>query len=117
VNKPKENLETWPEPPEHLTEKAKDLFRFYCGKTVRAPGQIALLIRGLEAMDTADECGRVIREEGLSVRSERSGLVRQHPLLNTQREATAQMLKVWKELHLNINRQEAPNGWGYAGLS
>jgi len=108
--------ETWPEPPEHLTEKGKNLFRFYVGKTIRAPGQIALLVRGLEAMDTADEAGRVIREEGLSVRSERSGLVRQHPLLNTQREATAQMLKIWRDLHLNINRRQTVNGFGYENI-
>ena len=111
-----ENLETWPEPPEHLSEKAKTLFRFYVGKTVRAPGQVTLFIRGLEAMDTADECGKVIRKEGLSVKSERSNMVRQHPLLNTQREATAQMLKVWKELRLNINSQQAVGGFGFESL-
>ena len=93
----------WPEPPEHLSEKAKKLFRFYVGKTVRAPGQIALLIRGLEAMDEADECGRIIRAEGLAQTSERSGLMRQNPLLNSQREATAQMIKVWHALRLCSN--------------
>jgi len=111
------NQETWPEPPEHLSEKAKTLFGFYVGKTVRAPGQITLFIKGLESMDQADECGRIIREEGLSVKSERSGLQRQHPLLNTQRETTAQMLKVWKELRLNINRQHFAGIMGFEDLA
>jgi len=116
VKKSEETAEAWPEPPEHLSEKAKTLFRFYVGKTVRAPGQVTLFIRGLESMDTADECGRVIREEGLSVKSERSNMVRQHPLLNTQREATAQMLKVWKDLRLNINSQRAAGGFGFEDI-
>jgi len=99
----KKPTEAWPEPPEHLTEKAKALYRFYIGKTIRSPGQIALFIRGVESMDVADECGRIIRAEGLSQTSERSGMTRQHPLLNTQKEATAQMLKIWSALHLCIN--------------
>ncbi len=114
-NKPPEVK--WPEPPEHLTEKAKALYRFYIGKTVRAPGQIALFIRGLEAMDQADECGRIIRAEGLSQTSERSKMTRQNPLLNTEREATAQMLKIWKDLGLHINRQLSKNGFGYENIS
>lgn len=106
-NKPPE---VWPEPPEHLTEKAKALYRFYIGKTIRAPGQIALFIRGLEAMDQADECGRIIRAEGLSQTSERSGMMRQNPLLNTQKEATAQMLKIWFALRLSSNASHTT--WG-----
>lgn len=94
----------WPEPPDHLTEKAKALYFFYTGKTIRAPGQIALFIRGLEYMDQADECVRIIRSEGLSQKSERSGMVRQNPLLNTQEKATSQMLKIWSALGLNSNK-------------
>lgn len=108
--------EVWPDAPEYLSEKAKKLFVFYVGKTVRTPGQIALLIRGLESMDQADECARIIREEGLSQKSERSKMTRQHPLLNTQRQATAEILKVWRVLGLNINRQPAKDGWGYENI-
>ena len=117
MNRNEMNQETWPAPPEHLSEKAKTLFSFYVGKTVRAPGQIALFVRGLEAMDQADACGTAIRKEGLSVKSERSNMVRQNPLLNTQREATAQMLKVWKELRLNINRGQAVGVMGFEDLA
>ena len=101
----------WPEPPDHLSEKAKTLYRFYIGKTIRAPGQIAVLVRGLEALDQADECGRIIRAEGLSLKSERSGMLRQNPLLNTQKEATSQMLKIWAALDLNGNRIRGTGGF------
>lgn len=91
----------FPDPPEHLSEKAIELYRFYVGLTIRAPAQIALFIKGLEALDQADEAARIIREEGLSTTSERSGLKRQHPLLNTQKEAMAQVTKIWKVLRLS----------------
>jgi P27 family predicted phage terminase small subunit len=110
-------METWPEPPEHLSEKAKALFSFYVGMTVRSPGQIALFIRGLDAMDRADECGQIIRAEGLSQTSERSKMTRQHPLLNTQREASAEMLKIWKNLGLHINRRLSKGGFGYENIT
>ncbi len=111
-NKPPEVK--WPEPPEHLTEKAKALYRFYIGKTIRSPGQIALFIRGLEVMDQADEAGELIREQGLSQTSKRSGLERQNPLMNVEKEATATMLKIWKILRLNSNTKQV--GFGFENI-
>ncbi|MGP8152973.1 MAG: P27 family phage terminase small subunit [Smithella sp.] len=110
----KENKnERWPECPDYLSEKAKALFFFYVGRTVKAPGQIALFIVGLEALDTFTECGVLIRQQGLSQSSQRSKMIRQHPLLNTQREAVTQVLKVWKELGLNLNIQRSSNVFGF----
>lgn len=104
----------WPAAPEYLSEKAKQLFIFYVGLTVRAPGQVALFLRGLEAMDQADEAGVLIRKQGLSQTSKRSGLERQNPLLNCQKESTATMLKVWKSLGLDSNWR--PGGMGYENI-
>ena len=112
-----ENKGIWPEAPAHLSEKAKELFNFYVGRTIKAPGQIALFVRGLESMDTADQCATLIRDQGLFQVSARSGMPRQNPLLNTQNEATAQMLKVWKELHLNVNQCRTADGFGYENLT
>ena len=101
---PKEKTEPiFPDPPGHLSEKAKEIYRFYTGLTVRAPAQIIVFVKGLEALDQADEAGRIIRQEGLSQISKRSGMSRQHPLLNTQKEAMACFLKIWKALGLNRN--------------
>jgi len=101
AKKTEENNQEWPEPPDYLSEKARKLYFFYIGRTIKTPGQIALFIRGLESMDTADKCGLAIREEGLSVRSERSKLVRKHPLFDMQKQATSEMLKIWRMLALN----------------
>ena len=63
-------------------------------------------MKGLESLDQADEAARIIRKEGLSQVSERSRLKRQHPLLNTQKEAMACFLKVWKVLELDQNKYQ-----------
>jgi phage terminase small subunit len=97
-----------PGAPEHLSEKAKGLYGFYAGHGVSSPGRIALLIRGLEAMDLIDEAGKQIREQGLYMTSNRSGLSRRNPLLAVQKEATATMLKTWKLLGLNWEIRKEP---------
>jgi len=101
---------TYPEPPVHLSEKAKALFREYVGTEVKTAARIALFSRGLEALDMADECVETIRREGISQRSERSGIPRQHPLLNSMKAATDMMLKVWNALGLNSEKLTPP--WG-----
>ncbi|NQT55492.1 MAG: hypothetical protein HQ551_04620 [Desulfobacteraceae bacterium] len=97
---------TFPDPPEHLSEKASELYRFYIGLTIRAPGQIALFVKGLEALDQTNEVARIIRKEGLTQTSERSGLKRQHCLLNVQKEAMSCFMRVWKALELNQNKYQ-----------
>jgi P27 family predicted phage terminase small subunit len=100
--------------PPHLSKKAKDLFDFYVKLTIETPGQLALFIRGLELMDQADEAAKIIRKEGLTVTSERSGLTRAHPLLSVQKETTAAMLKIWKILGLELNTK--PTDFGFAKI-
>lgn len=97
-------IDKFPEPPEHLSQKSRNLYNFYVGLTIKAPGQIALFVKGLESLDTADQAAELIREEGLSQKSERSGLRRQHPLLNTQKKLMATFLRIWKVLGLNENQ-------------
>ena len=96
----------FPDPPEHLSERGKELFSFYVGLNIRAPAQIAMFVKGLESLDTADEAGKLVREEGLTIKSERSGMSRQHPGIAIQKESLATMMKVWKSLDLNSNQIE-----------
>ena len=92
--------------PEHLSPKAKEIYIYFTSRS-RTPGQIALLLQGLEMMDTATECGKIIAKDGVSSVSERSGLVHQHTLLKTKQSATASMLKIFVTLGLDQN----PNEW------
>ena len=101
---------TYPTAPEHLSEKAKALFREYVGTEIKTAARIALFLRGLESLDMADQCVREIRQDGISQRSQRSGMSRQHPLLNSLKTATETVLKVWNALGLNSERGKIP--WG-----
>ena len=102
-----ENMK-FPEPPEHLSEKAKALYREHIGADIQTAARVALFLRGLEALDLADQCVRAIRQDGISQRSERSGIARQHPLLNTLKTATETVLKIWGALGLNSERGKIP---------
>ena len=39
------------EAPSYLSDTSKEIFKFYTGKSIKTPGQVALLIRGLESLD------------------------------------------------------------------
>ena len=101
----------FPDAPEHLSQKAKDLFNFYVGLTVKAPAQIEMFLKGLQALDMADEAAELLRIEGLVQTSERSGLSRQHPAIAIQKESLGVFMKVWKTLGLNLNSYQ--NGYSY----
>jgi len=102
--------ETYPAVPEHLSEKSKRLYAEYIGTEIKTAARVALIVRGLESLDMADQCVRAIRQDGISQRSERSGIARQHPSLNTLKAATDTMLKVWTSLGLNLEKLTPP--WG-----
>ena len=112
TKKYKKEQVVFPDPPDYLSEKTKDLYRFYVGLTVRAPGQIAMFVKGLEAMDTADLAAELIREEGLTTTSKRSGMSRQHPAFAIKKESLAVAIKVWKTLRLDVNHRPNPDGFG-----
>lgn len=98
----------FPEPPEHLSEKARALYRQYVGADITTVARIALFVRGLEALDLADECAKIIRRDGVAQVSERSDMSRQHPLLNSLKTATETVLKVWAALGINSERKNLP---------
>ena len=96
----------------NLSEKAQHMFQFYSNTSAKTPGQRALLLQGLRAMDQAEQAAEVIAREGLTVTSERSGLTRAHTLLRTQREATAEMVKIFKLLELERANYFPRGGFG-----
>jgi phage terminase small subunit len=94
-----------------LSEKAQEMFKYYCDTSVRTPGQRALLLQALRAMDAATQAAEIINREGLAVTSARSGLTRAHPLLKIQREAAAEMLKIFKVLGLERPDYASKDDW------
>ena len=99
--------------PDHLSERSQRLYRFYIGKAATTPGQIAILVTALEALDEADQCSEIIAKEGLATTSARSGVTRQHPLIRTRQEAKGAMLKAFKLLRLERDSYRTPGMLGY----
>jgi len=97
---------------ERLSKQAQHMFEFYSNTSVKTPGQRALLLQGLRAFDQAEEAAAIIQREGLAVTSEQSGLTRAHTLLRVQREAAAEMLKVFKLLELERSNYFPRGGFG-----
>jgi phage terminase small subunit len=100
MKKPKTEV-FFPEPPPHLSEKAKTLWQQYAGPVLRSPGQLALLQSGLEALDRADQARELIAREGMTIVSERGKIAHQHPALNILKEAESTVVKIWRVLNLN----------------
>ncbi len=91
-------------PPEHLSEKSKDLWERYVGNEINAPARIALFLGGLEALDQADEARVLIKEQGLVHVTEKTGAVHINPLTKLEKEARAYVLRVFKTLNLTWER-------------
>jgi phage terminase small subunit len=96
---------------EHLSGKSKEIYEFYRGKAARTPGQVALLVRALEALDEAEKCREILETEGLTIVSERSGVTRQNPLIGVRNEATATALKIFKLLGLELHTYPSSDGF------
>jgi len=64
-----------PDPPEHLSEAARDLWRHVVTKPVPA-GKAALVETAPEARDRADQASHLLRTEGLTATT---GAVHVHP--------------------------------------
>lgn len=92
-----------PDPPEHLNERSKSLWRqvVVSGKT-RTPVWLTLLTTGLEALDRADQCRQAVNEEGLTSTTPRSGAKHTHPLLKIELEARRQAAAILDRLGLKF---------------
>ena len=54
----------------------------------------------LEALDRADQAAEVIKVEGMTCKTEKTGAVHIHPLLKAERESSGLFLRCWTQLHL-----------------
>ncbi|MDY6793694.1 MAG: hypothetical protein SWK76_00205 [Actinomycetota bacterium] len=89
-----------PEPPEHLSERSKDLWRQVIPSRALSPGRLILIEEALSALDRADECRGAISGEGLTTRTETTGAIHLHPLAKLERESRAQFIRAWTALGL-----------------
>ncbi|MDI7245859.1 MAG: hypothetical protein QME92_00055 [Bacillota bacterium] len=88
------------EPPAHLSERSKALWRQVVPDRAKSPGRLALLQTALEALDRADQARQVLDREGLFTTTPGSGVTHVHPAARIEREARALFLRAWTELGL-----------------
>lgn len=104
----RQQIET--EPPEHLSERSKQLWRDLVPKRAKSPGRLALLQAGLEALDRADEARELLSAEGLTTVTETTGAVHLNPLVKLERESREQFMKAWRQLNFDWDNK-IDGGW------
>ncbi|MFH1921628.1 MAG: P27 family phage terminase small subunit [Planctomycetota bacterium] len=87
-------------PPEHLSDRAKALWREVVPRRVDHPEQFALLQTALEALDGADSCREVIAREGRTVKTLTTGTIHKHQAVDMEKEYRAAFSKMWSALNL-----------------
>ncbi|MCX7011322.1 MAG: P27 family phage terminase small subunit [Candidatus Sumerlaeota bacterium] len=84
-----------------MSERGRALWGEVAGERGKSAPRLALLEQALLALDRADEAARTIAEEGVVVRSKRSGVSRAHPAIRIETEARRQFTAIWKQLGLD----------------
>ncbi|MCC6486390.1 MAG: hypothetical protein IT364_02740 [Candidatus Hydrogenedentes bacterium] len=108
----KRQHEVFPDPPDHLSERSKDLWRKVGPDEAKSIERRTLFQAGLEALDRADEARRIIQAEGMISKTTTTGAVHVHPALKIEREARAQFVRIWEVLNLRWNSQiDGGNPW------
>lgn len=87
-------------PPEGLSVESRRIWRALVPVRARSVQRLTLLRVGLEALDRADALRREIDAEGVMRPALGLGYFHPHPLLTAERAARAQVLQIWKALHL-----------------
>ena len=88
-------------PPDHLSERGKELWLAVVPRRARSPERLALLQVGLEALARADLARITVESGGMTSTTRTTGAVHIHPLVKVERESRAQFMRVWDQLNLH----------------
>src|SRR5688572_29989542 len=97
---PKPPEAPFPDPPEHLTERTRHLWRTLGPANARSIERRTLFQAALEALDRAVQAREAVAAEGMTTTTETTGAVHLHPLLKVEREARQQFARLWDMLNL-----------------
>lgn len=90
---------SWSTPPRHLSAESKRWWKLLAEVYRFEPWQYRILRQAAEAFDRAEECRRIITEEGAVVR-DRFDQPKPHPLLAEERSQRVVGLRAVRELAL-----------------
>ena len=94
-----------PEPPGHLSERARELFSQVVPERIVTPRKVALLVVALESLDRAEAARLQVERDGMLLSVDRGKMPHAHPLLKVEKDSRALFARVWGELGLNWPEQ------------
>ena len=89
------------EPPAHLSERSKELWRANVPSRCHSAGRLALLQAGLEALDLSDRARTEVHAGELTTTTKTTGAQHLHPCIKTELEARRQFASIWDKLALH----------------
>jgi phage terminase small subunit len=100
-----------PQPPGHLGKVARELWRaIVTNYAFEDPASSAVLVEACSALDRAERCRQQISEDGEVIRNNRTGILRQHPLLQPELQSRALACRLLQRLGLDLEPVRAGPG-------
>ena len=92
-------------PPEHLSDRAKLIWRSVVPTRCKSPERLLFLEAALDAHDRAHEAAKIIAVEGMLTTTARTGVKHANPMVKIERESREQFAKLWKAMNLQFSPQ------------
>jgi phage terminase small subunit len=84
-------------PPDHLSERSKDLWSRLLPRC-KSLGRKTMLAEALAALDRLNEIRVALEKEGLTTKNEKTGMVHVNPLLKAEKDARTLFSRLWGQL-------------------
>ena len=91
------------EPPQHLSERAKALWRELVPARARSIGRLTLLQTALESLDRADMARVALAGGSLTTVTQSTKAVHLNPLAKLERESREQFARIWEQLSFGFD--------------
>ena len=91
----KRKRETTIAAPADLSERSKELWGKVAGKRARSPGRLEMLHQALLALERAEEAAVILKKEGMTFRTERTGAIHLHPAAKIEWENRVLFTRIW----------------------
>lgn len=89
-----------PDPPDHLSEEAEEMWRAIVEEWVLGPDGLPLLKAAVECFDRYREAADLLREEGPVLRNPDSGHAHAHPAHQVARDNLREFRQCFRQLNL-----------------
>jgi phage terminase small subunit len=94
----------FPPPPEHLSERAKQLWTELGPRHARSTQRRVSFQTALECLTRADSARVLIESQGLISKTETTGTLHINPAVRIEKESRQQFTKIWEALHLHFDQ-------------